>query len=261
VQCWWNFHHPDAAPNSPDPDVRLGQVTETCRNALGLVRFVRPLFQPRLTGWVSLVPLIYFAAEWVVSASWRGLYGYRDDVVGTLGTAFCGPVGNWPCSESYRALNIALVATGLAVAFVAASLLAQRLIDRGSAFLLFAAGLALAAGGVVTQTMSYAWNLTATVGFMTLGSVSALLIALNPATRMSGERRGIAVLAGSIGLFGYFVYAGGHDTFGPGGAQRLCIYGILAAVVAVGTTGLGSASAVPLDGLDAETRQLVGESQ
>ena len=66
----------------------------------------------RITGRVALVPLVYFAAEWMVSASWRGYYGYREDVVGPLGAAFCGPQGNWPCSDLYHVMNVALVATG-----------------------------------------------------------------------------------------------------------------------------------------------------
>lgn len=221
-----------------------------------MVRYVRPLVPTRLTGWVSLVPLVYLAAEWVVSASWRGLYGYRDDLVGPLGIAFCGPVGNWPCSELYRVMNVGLVAAGSAIAFVAAGLFAQRLADRGSALLLLVSGLALAAGGVITQNVSYAWNITATMVFMTLGSVSALLIAVTSPAEMSGERRGIAVVAGLTGLFGYFVYAGGQDFFGPGGAQRLCIYGILVVVITVGTAGLVTAPA-----RDGGMRELVGQTR
>lgn len=217
---------------------------------------VRPLVLARVTGWVSLVPLVYFAAEWVVSASWRGLYGYRDDLVGPLGIAFCGPVGNWPCSELYRVMNVALVATGVAVAFVAAGLYAQRRADRGNALLLLVSGLALATSGIITQNASYSWNTTATAVFMTLGSVSALLIAVTSPAVMSGERRAVAVLAGLIGLCGYLVYVGGQDTFGPGGAQRLCVYGILVAVITVGTAGFVHAPAG-----DNGSRALVGHTR
>lgn len=204
---------------------------------------MRPLVLARVTGWVSLVPLVYFAAEWVVSASWRGLYGYRDDLVGPLGIAFCGPVGNWPCSELYQVMNVALVATGVAVAFVAASLGAQRRADRGSVLLLLVSGVALAASGIITQNVSYSWNTTATAVFMSLGSVSALLIAVTSTAAMSGERRGVAVLAGLIGLCGYLVYVGEQDVFGPGGAQRLCVYGTLVAVITVGTAAFVHAPA------------------
>lgn len=217
---------------------------------------MRSLFPTRLIRWVSLIPLVFFAAEWVVSATWRGLYGYRDDLLGPLGIAFCGPVGNWPCSDLYRALNVALVATGLAIVFVAAGFLAQRLTDGGSAALLLISGLALATSGAIPQSISYVWNLTATMVFMTLGSVSALLIAVNSVTKMSGERRSVAVVAGLAGLFGYFAYVGGHEVLGTGGTQRLCIYGILIVVVTVGTAGFVTKPAE-----DADTPELAGASR
>ncbi len=199
---------------------------------------MRPSILSRFTGWVSLAPLLFFAAEWVVSASWRGFYGYQEDLLGPLGTAFCGPVGNWPCSELYRVMNIVLVMTGLAVVFTAAGLFAQRVTDRAGALLLVAAGLGLTVSGAITQNVSYTGNLTAVMVFMTLGSVGALLIATSSATPMTGERRLVAVLASVVGLIGYFTYVGGVDILGPGGVQRLCIYGILVTVVTVGTVGL-----------------------
>lgn len=211
-----------------------------------VVRYVRPNMLARLTGWVSLVPVCYFAAEWVVAASWRGFYGYRGNLLGPLGTAFCGPVGNWPCSELYRVMNVALVASGLAIVFVAAGLFARRSTDRAGALLLLSAsGVGLAVSGAITQNISYTANLTATMVFMTLGSVGALLIATDSATPMTGERRLVAVSAALCSLLGLFAYAGGLDIFGPGGAQRLCVYGVLVTVIAVGTLGLSGA---PADG-------------
>lgn len=219
------------------------------------MRIVRGLHDPRVTGWVSLVTLTYFVAEWVVAASWRGHYGYREDLVGPLGVAFCGPAGNWPCSELYRVMNVGLVVTGLAVAFVAASFLVQRITDRGHAVLLLGAGLGLAASGVITQHVDYPWNLTANAVFMTLGAVSVLFIALSSTSQMSGERRGIAVIAGGVSLIGYFAFFGGLSAFGSGGSQRMAIYGILVAVIALGTAGLRSATVG-----DAESPELVKES-
>ena len=201
----------------------------------GIVRLLR---DARITGWVALVPVIYFVAEWLVSASWRGYYGYREDLLGPLGSAFCGPEGNWPCSDLYHVMNVALVLTGLAVAYVAASFLAQRVTDRGHAILLLAAGFALAATGVITQQVDDPWNLTATAVFLTLGAVSVLFIALGTTSELSAERRGVAVVAGMISLVGYFAYLGQHDLFGAGGSQRMAIYGILVAVIALGTAGL-----------------------
>ena len=192
----------------------------------------------RITGRVALVPLVYFAAEWVVSASWRGYYGYREDVVGPLGAAFCGPQGNWPCSDLYHVMNVALVATGAAVAIVAAGFWRQRVTDRGHALLFIVAGIALACSGVVTVNVDYAWNLTATMVFLTLGAVGAVLIAVSSTSAMSVERRTIAVLSGAVSLVGLFSFLGGHQVFGAGGAQRMAMYGVLVAVIALGTTGL-----------------------
>ena len=192
----------------------------------------------RITGRVALVPLLYFAAEWVVSASWRGYYGYREDVVGPLGAAFCGPQGNWPCSDLYHVMNVALVATGSAVAIVAAGFWRQRVTDRGHALLFIVAGIALACSGVVTVNVDYAWNLTATMVFLTLGAVGAVLVAVSSTSEMSVERRTIAVLSGAVSLVGLFSFLGGHQVFGAGGAQRMAMYGVLVAVIALGTTGL-----------------------
>ncbi len=192
----------------------------------------------RITGRVALVPLLYFAAEWVVSASWRGYYGYREDVVGPLGAAFCGPQGNWPCSDLYHVMNVALVATGAAVAIVAAGFWRQRVTDRGHALLFIVAGIALACSGVVTVNVDYAWNLTATMVFLTLGAVGAVLVAVSSTSEMSVERRTIAVLSGAVSLVGLFSFLGGHQVFGAGGAQRMAMYGVLVAVIALGTTGL-----------------------
>ena len=196
------------------------------------------LADARITGRVALVPLLYFAAEWVVSASWRGYYGYREDVVGPLGAAFCGPQGNWPCSDLYHVMNVALVATGTAVAIVAAGFWRQRVTDRGHALLFIVAGIALACSGVVTVNVDYAWNLTATMVFLTLGAVGAVLVAVSSTSEMSVERRTIAVLSGAVSLVGLFSFLGGHQVFGAGGAQRMAMYGVLVAVIALGTTGL-----------------------
>ena len=196
------------------------------------------LADARITGRVALVPLLYFAAEWVVSASWRGYYGYREDVVGPLGAAFCGPQGNWPCSDLYHVMNVALVATGAAVAIVAAGFWRQRVTDRGHALLFIVAGIALACSGVVTVNVDYAWNLTATMVFLTLGAVGAVLVAVSSTSEMSVERRTIAVLSGAVSLVGLFSFLGGHQVFGAGGAQRMAMYGVLVAVIALGTTGL-----------------------
>ena len=213
------------------------------------------LADARITGRVALVPLLYFAAEWVVSASWRGYYGYREDVVGPLGAAFCGPQGNWPCSDLYHVMNVALVATGSAVAIVAAGFWRQRVTDRGHALLLIVAGIGLVCSGVVTVNVDYAWNLTATVVFLTLGAVGAVLVAVSSTSAMSVERRAVAVLAGALSLVGLFSFLGGHQVFGAGGAQRMAMYGVLVAVIALGTTDLRTRHSAAAGGALVEERR------
>ncbi len=71
---------------------------------------------------------------------------------------------------------------------------------------------------------------------------------------MSGGGRGIALSAGVVSLVGYFTYIDGHEFFGPGGAQRMAVYGILVAVITLGTAGLRSAPAQ-----NAEVPELVEE--
>lgn len=208
----------------------------------------------RVTGWVALLPLIYFPAEWVVSATWRGQYGYREDLPGLLGVAFCGPEGNWPCSALYPVMNVATVVTGLAIAFVAASFVVLGVTQRSHAVLLGVAGVSLAGTAVITQNVDYSWNQTLMGIFLTLGSVAVLFIAMESASPLSGERRLVAVLASVVGLIGYFASFAHGDAFGIGGAQRMTIYGILVAVIAVGTVGLRRTPPV-------ENRQLVGESR
>ncbi|MBB2990461.1 putative membrane protein [Mycolicibacterium iranicum] len=203
-----------------------------------MLRLLGWLANPRVTAWASLSTLLFFAAEWVVSATWRGNYGYREDLLGPLGVAFCGPAGEWPCSRLYPVMNVGLVVTGVAVAVVAAGWIVQRVTDRGHAILLMVAGFGLAASGVVTNRVDYSWNLTAIVTFMTLGSVSVLFVALGSTAAMSVERRGVAVVAGVASLLGFLAFVGGHDIFGPGGAQRTAVYGVLVAVIALGTAGL-----------------------
>ena len=57
------------------------------------MKVIRLLIDPRITLVAALVVLQFFAAEWVVSATWRGQYSYQTDQIGPLGLEFCGPQG------------------------------------------------------------------------------------------------------------------------------------------------------------------------
>lgn len=193
------------------------------------------LVNPRVTGWISMTTLFFFTAEWIVSATWRGNYSYVQNLLGPLGVAFCGPLGNWPCSRLYPLFNVSLLATGFAVTVVAASFLVQRVTDRGHAILLMAAGIGMYFSGLFTNDVDPSINLTAILTFMSLGSVSVLFVAMGSNTKMTLERRGVAVTAGSVSILGFLAFVGGTNLFGPGGAQRTAVYGILVAVTALGT--------------------------
>ncbi|MDG4668927.1 hypothetical protein [Mycobacterium sp. 236(2023)] len=216
------------------------------------------LVNPRVTGWVSLMTLLYFVAEWIVSATWRGNYSYREDLLSPLGVAYCGPAGDWPCSELYPLMNVSLLVTGLAITIVAASFLVQQVTDPGHAVLLMGSGLGLYACGIFTNQVDYTLNTTALVTFMSLGSVSILFIAMGSATKMTVERRGVAVIAGAVSMVGFLAFVGGQTVFGPGGAQRMAVYGILIAVIALGTAGIRTP---PRRGRHAAGRNLAGATR
>ncbi|OAN28651.1 hypothetical protein [Mycolicibacterium iranicum] len=216
------------------------------------------LVNPRVTGWISLTTLLFFTAEWIVSATWRGHYSYVQDLLGPLGVPFCGPVGNWPCSRLYPLMNVSLLATGFAVTVVAASFLVQRVTDRGHAVLLMVAGVGMYFSGLFTNDVDYDWNLTAILTFMSLGSVSVLFVAMGSNTKMTVERRGVAVIAGAVSILGFLVFVGGTDLFGPGSAQRMAVYGILVAVTALGTAQIRHRPPV---GRHAAQRELAGASR
>lgn len=205
----------------------------------------------RITGYVALVVLQYFLAEWIVSATWRGQYGYRDDVVGPLGLAFCGPSGNWPCSALYPLMNVSFVLTGLAICFVALSWAVQRLATYAHTAFVAIAGLALAFSGVVTETTDYPLHSTAMTVFFVLGSLGILLIGLSLTSALSGQLRTVAVVAGFAATIGYFCFTGGHTgLLGPGWTERLVIYPILFAVVVIGCAGMRSG--LPKSGVESE---------
>lgn len=195
------------------------------------------LRHPRFAVVAALTTLVYFVAEWVVSATWRGLYGYRDDHIGPLGVPFCGPAGNWPCSALYPVMNVALIVTGLAVTAVALSWTVRAAITAPHGALLAAAGAGLAVAGIVTEHDSYPLHTTAMTVFLVLGAVSILLIGSSGSTRLPKRATRFAAIAGLAATVGYFAYAGGYTLLlGAGGIERLVVYPVLAALIVLGCT-------------------------
>lgn len=195
------------------------------------------LQRPRIPRYASLVILLYFAAEWVVAATWRGLYSYRADGFGLLGLPFCGPGGNWPCSALYPAFNAGCVLSGLAIVIVVLSWQVNRLIAAPQALLLIGGGVGLALSGVITQRVDYDWHVTAVNVFLALGAVGVFLAGVSASTHLAAAAKWYAVAAGVVAMVGYFSYLGSLTTLlGPGGTQRLAVYAILSAIVVLGLT-------------------------
>ena len=196
------------------------------------------LQHPRFAFIAALTTLVYVIAEWVVSASWRGHYGYRDIKIGPLGVPFCGPNGNWPCSALYPAMDIAMIITGVALAAVALSWLARRAVTTVPGLLLVTAGAALAVAGLFTEQLNYPVYATAIAVFQVLGFVSVLQIGGSRSTRLPSAAKRFAALAGIAGGIGYFAGIGGFTRLlGTGGTERLTIYTVLIAVIVLGCAG------------------------
>ncbi|MBU9764891.1 DUF998 domain-containing protein [Mycobacterium sp. TNTM28] len=196
------------------------------------------LHQPRFASHAALTTLFYFAAEWVVSATWRGHYAYRDNPVGPLGVPFCGPSGNWPCSALYPAMNVAFVVTGIAVSAVALSWTLRKAVSVPNGLLLFAAGTGLVVAGTITQQRDYPVHHAAMTVFLVLGSVSIFLVGSSKTTELDTGARRFALAAGVAGMVGYFAYVGNlTSVLGPGGTERLVVYSTLVAIIVLSWSG------------------------
>ncbi|MGV9480013.1 hypothetical protein [Gordonia aichiensis] len=198
---------------------------------------LRLLRDPRITLVAALIVLQFFAAEWVVSATWRGHYSYRVDQLGPLGLEFCGPQGRWPCSALYPVMNVSLVLTGLAISTVAASWALRRIVTFPHAGALLIAGFGLAVSGIITEKTDYQHHSAELTTFFVLASVGVAMIGFSGSTLLTPGIRAIVALAGIIATVAFISYATGlTGWFGSGGTQRLIVYPILVAVVVAGVS-------------------------
>lgn len=200
-----------------------------------MTKVLMMLFQPRFTRIAALATLVYFVAEWVVSASWRGYYGYRDNPVGPLGVKYCGTHGDWPCSAIYPVMDLALIITGLAVVAVALSWVVRGIASPPHGLLLAVAGIGLAVSGVFTEQFRYPLYAAAITVFLVLGPVAVFLIGACGTAQLGTTAGRFTTLAGAAGVIGYVSYASGATTLlGAGGSQRLAIYSVLVAIIVAG---------------------------
>ncbi|WP_019972176.1 DUF998 domain-containing protein [Mycobacterium sp. 141] len=180
----------------------------------------------------ALTTLLFFIAEWVVSATWRGYYGYRTIGIGALGVPFCGPEGNWPCSRLYPVMNVALVIAGLAVVAVALSWAVRKAVTYPHCILLAAAGVGLGYAGVVTEKQDGPAHSGAMIIFMVLGAVAIFLIGSSSSTELPPKARYFATIAGLVAIVGYFAYLGGSTlSLGQGGVDRLVVYSVFVSLI------------------------------
>lgn len=177
---------------------------------------------------VSVVQLIL--CEFIVSATWRGLYSYRTNFVSELGVPFCGPSGNWPCSNLYVLMNASIALFGIAVVVASLAWLVTGVLDARGAVLLWIAGGGAVLAGVVDQATQYALHSFGATTMFILGSLG-IIVAGGHRTLPQSTRITVTTL-GAVALAATILYLGGHDFgLGIGTVERIVAYCVLAAVV------------------------------
>lgn len=184
----------------------------------------------RIGFWTGISVVQLLVCEFVVAATWRGLYSYRTNFVSELGVPFCGPSGNWPCSNLYVLMNVSIAMFGVALAVAALAWLVTGVLDARSAVLLWIAGGGGVLAGVVDQATRYdLHSFGATVMFI-VGSLG-IVVAGGHRTLPRSTRVAVTTLGG-IALSGTVLYLGGHEFgLGIGTVERVVVYSVLAAVV------------------------------
>ena len=196
------------------------------------------LRDPRTARFAGLTLLLYFAAEWVVSASWRGQYGYRAIPTGPLGIEFCGPRGNWPCSALYPVMNVGFAVTGGAIAVLAVTWLARRAIPVAGGVALILSGAGLLIAGIITQRVDYDAHVAAMSVFYVFGALGVLFIGASDATGLSVPARAALIMGGALATVAYFAFVSGITGWlGDGGTERAIIYPILISLLVAGVIG------------------------
>lgn len=208
------------------------------------------LRRPRTSRIAALVLLTYFAAEWIVSASWRGNFEYTWTRSGELGIPYCG-LGDVPCSTIYPLMNVGMIITGLAVVVIAASWRALGWAPVPAASALVISGGGLTAAGLIAESDSYRLHVTAMNVFFVFGAGALLLIGVSAATRLPGSGRSVLLVAGAVAAVAYFAYSGGIvGWLGPGGTERAIVYSLLIGLLIAGLRGAAQIPGAELPAAD-----------
>lgn len=193
---------------------------------------------PRTSRLAALALLLYFVAEWIVSASWRGAFEYRWTRSGELGIPFCGAHGDIACSAIWPVMNAGMILTGLAIIVLAASWRALAWVPNPATAALTVSGLGLIGAGLVTERISYPVHITLMNVFVAFGAAGCLLIGVSASTRLPGSGRTVLVVAGAIAAVAFFALTGGLTSWlGPGGTERAAIYALLIGLLVAGVRG------------------------
>lgn len=216
-----------------DTEAKRPGNTEAKRPSAGATNPAVPLrsgWVAHVARWAGLSVVQFVLVEYIVSATWRGLYSYRNNFISELGISFCGPVGNWPCSRLYVLMNASIVLTGVALIAAGASWFAIRRIDARAAAFFIVAGSGGVVAGAVNQGVNYPIHSFGATALFLFGSF-ALVIAGGHHTL----RRPIQVVVtalGCTGLAGYLCYVSGHEFgLGIGSIERITTYTLLVGVL------------------------------
>ncbi|MFY2788779.1 DUF998 domain-containing protein [Rhodococcus sp. KRD162] len=213
------------SPSNSDAGSPLSRAPERAAQAPKWSGFVA-----QVARWSGLSVVQFLLVEYIVSATWRGLYSYRNNYISELGIPFCGPAGDWPCSRLYVLLNASMVLFGLAIAAMAASWYVVRRIDGRAASFFLVAGAGAITAGVINQGIDYPIHSFGATAFFVFGNFG-LVVAGGHRSLRSGIRVVVTAL-GAVGLVGYFAYMSGHEFgLGIGSMERIATYALLLGVV------------------------------
>lgn len=207
--------------------------TETTRptsNATKPTARPRSGFVAHVARWAGLSVVQFVLVEYIVAATWRGLYSYRNNYISELGIPFCGPTGNWPCSHLYVLLNASMVLFGVAIAAVGGSWYLGNRIDGRAASFFVVAGAGAITAGVVNQGVNYPIHSFGATVFFIFGNFGLVIAGGHRSLRRT--IRIVVTALGAVGLAGYFAYMGGHEFgLGIGSMERIATYALLLGIV------------------------------
>lgn len=184
----------------------------------------------RIGYWAGLSVVQFLAVEFIVSATWRGLYSYRTNFISELGVPFCGPTGSWPCSKLYVLADVSIAAFGIALVLAALAWLVTGVVDLRGGILLLVAGLGAVVGGVVNQGLNYEVHSFGATVFFVVAS-AGLIVAGGHRTLRRKVRLTVTALGG-LGLTASLCFISGHSFgLGVGAVERVVVYSILVGTI------------------------------